>query len=111
MQRRHFLQTLALLSLTGPALAGHELDNRFGKYNGSYVGKAKVIIPDQDDKIIEKIRFDLEERHVNIDFKEGMVRARLDQIYTFGYKTEVMCHHPEKDERYILTTEAGFNQN
>jgi len=110
MDRRSFLAALAVVaSQVRPAVAGRELNNQMGRYDGTYVGKCKIIKPDTPDKIIDRIKFDLAERYANLYFEDRNVHARIDQIYSFGYKTEVMCHHVEVDERFIVTTEQAFN--
>ena len=114
MKRRQFLAAnAALIALTGlaaPAWAGHEVDNSLGRYDGSYVGDVRVSEPEKEDRVVKKVMVELQERYVTLQFKDEIVRARYDQIYTMGYKTEISTRHPKKDIRYVIIIEGGFDK-
>ena len=104
------LRLTALLSaalVVGPqaAWAGHEVDNTRGKLNGTYKCDMKVKAKDKEDAVFKDVKITLVERYVDIFVPgaEVAVHARIDQIYTFGFKSEVSSHDPEKGTRYICT--------
>ncbi|MFN8607713.1 MAG: hypothetical protein U0931_09285 [Vulcanimicrobiota bacterium] len=97
---------LALMAL--PAVAGRELNNRSGTYNGDYLAQSIAIRePDKDEVKKEKIKIALRERYVDIIWSdEKMDRCRVDFIYTTGYKTEITARAAEGDTRFFIVIEG-----
>jgi hypothetical protein len=102
------LLVLALMTL--PAIAGRELNNRSGTYNGDYIAKSIAIRePDKDEVLKEHIKIALRERYVDILWSdEKMDRCRVDFMYTTGYKTEITARAAEGDTRYFIVIEGSI---
>lgn len=102
------LLVLALMTL--PAIAGRELNNRSGTYNGDYIAMSIAIRePDKDEVKKEKIHIALRERYVDIVWsEEKMDRCRVDFIYTTGYKTEITARAAEGDTRYFIVIDGSI---
>lgn len=97
---------LALMSL--PALAGRELNNRSGNYNGDYVAASIAVRePDKDEVKKERVKISLRERYVDIIWSdEKMDRCRVDFIYTTGYKTEISARIADGETRYFIIVDG-----
>lgn len=96
--------------LVAPAFAGRELDNRSGMYNGNYrAANIKVRQPDQEDKEMKSVPIVLRERFVDIVTGEAQLeKARVDQIYTTGYKTEITAREIDGNKRYFIMIEGSI---
>ncbi|MBX3165848.1 MAG: hypothetical protein KF760_00495 [Candidatus Eremiobacteraeota bacterium] len=96
------LLVLALMTL--PAIAGRELNNRSGTYNGDYVAMSIAIRePDKEEVKKEKVNIALRERYVDILWSPDKAdRCRVDFIYTTGYKTEISARAAEGDTRFFI---------
>lgn len=99
---------LALLVL--PAVAGRELNNRSGTYNGDYVAESIAIRePDKEEVIKKTVNIAVRERYVDIIWsEEKMDHCRIDFMYTTGYKTEITARHAENDIRYFITLNGSI---
>jgi hypothetical protein len=88
-----------------PAVAGRELNNRSGTYNGDYIAETIAVREADKEEVIKKtVHIGLRERYVDIVWSEdNMDRCRVDFIYTTGYKTEITARHADKDIRYFIT--------
>lgn len=108
---RQWMRVLALGTLLAlPVWAGRELDNRFGMYNGDFKAKSvKVRQPDVEEKELSNIPFSLRERNLQLMIDvETIENARVDQIYTTGYKTEITARQVDGDKRYFLFIEGSI---
>jgi len=96
---------LLILLLAWPALAGRELDNRSGVYNGDYIADTIVIRePDKEEVVKKTVHIGIRERYVDIVWSpDKMDHCRIDSMYTTHYKTEITCHHTSADTRYFIT--------
>jgi len=96
------LLILALMAL--PAIAGRELNNRSGTYNGDYIAESIAIRePDKEEVKKEKVHITLRDRWLDIIWsEEKMDRCRVDFMYTTGYKTEITCRAAEGDTRFFI---------
>jgi hypothetical protein len=107
---RKCLLLLLSLMVVWPAVAGRELNNRSGQYNGDYKATVTIRQDEKEDEVVEKVTVMLRERYCDIVFSpDRMERARVDQIYTTGYKTEITCRHPEKDMRFFIVIAADIS--
>lgn len=111
---RRWFQTILLSSmLVLPALAGRELDNRFGKLDGDYRAETvKISEPDKEEKVVEDVSFTLTRREIVLAFpaEHGLhfQKARVDQIYDTGFKTEITARDADKDIRYLLRIKGSL---
>ena len=109
MNRRTAIKRLGALILTGSALgsqaawAGHQVDNSMGKINGTYKCDLKVKEKDKEDRLVKEIKITVLDRYVDVYLIEGEnpVHAHIDQIYTFGYKSEIMAHESDRGLRFV----------
>lgn len=100
-----FRMLLILALMTLPAIAGRELNNRSGTYNGEYVAQSIAIRePDKEEVKKENVNVYLHDRYIDIIWSpEKMDRCRVDFMYTTGYKTEITCRSAETETRYFIT--------
>jgi len=100
------LFVLALMTL--PAIAGRELNNRSGTYNGDYIAQSVTIRePDKEEVKKEKVNIALRERYVDILWSPDKAdRCRVDFIYTTGYKTEITARAAEGETRFFIVIEG-----
>jgi hypothetical protein len=100
------LLVLALMTL--PAVAGRELNNRSGTYNGDYKATSIAIRePDKEEVKKENVRVSLRERYIDIIWSdEKMDRCRVDFMYTTGYKTEITAQAAEGGTRFFIVIDG-----
>lgn len=98
----HILLLLVVLVL--PALAGREIDNRSGLYNGDYIAdEIEIREPDKEPVSKKKIHIGLRERKLTITWSDELMdNCRVDQIFTTGYKTEITASNIKNDIRYFV---------
>ena len=107
---RWFQTLILLVVLVLPAVAGREINNRAGVYNGDYIAASIAVREPEKEEVIKKnVNISLRERYVDIIWSdEKMDRCRVDMIYTTGYKTEITARHAENDNRYFITIEGSI---
>ena len=103
-----FRMLLFLALMTLPAVAGRELNNRSGTYNGEYKALSIMVRePDKEEVKKENVRVVLRERYVDIVWSdEKMDRCRVDFMYTTGYKTEITARAAEGETRYFIVIDG-----
>lgn len=106
---RKLLMAFIALLICWPAVAGRELNNRSGQYNGEWKASVTIRQDDKEDEVVDKVVVQLRERYCDIIFStDRMERARVDQIYTTGYKTEITARSAEKDLRFFIVIAADI---
>lgn len=106
-----WIQVLFLLAvLVLPAVAGREIDNRNGLYNGDYIADTiEIREPDKEPVIKKKVHIGLRERKLTIVWSDELMDVcRADSIYTTGYKTEITASNTKNDIRYFVTIEGSI---
>ena len=100
------LFVLALMTL--PAIAGRELNNRSGTYNGDYIAQSVAIRePDKEEVKKEKVNIALRERYVDILWSPDKAdHCRVDFMYTTGYKTEITARAAEDETRFFIVIDG-----
>jgi hypothetical protein len=103
-----FRMLLVLALMTLPAIAGRELNNRSGTYNGDYVALSVAIRePDKEEVKKEKVNIALRERYVDIIWSADKAdHCRVDFIYTTGYKTEITARAAEGETRFFIVLDG-----
>lgn len=100
MLTRSLLLALAVLGLlSSAALAGGEVYNEDGGYNGIY--RATVKNRTQG-TITENVEVEIEDKYVTVRFPAGSVQMRIDQIYDRKFQLEVTGRHRETGDLYII---------
>ena len=100
-----------MVVLVLPAVAGRELNNRSGTYNGDYIASTIAIREEDKDEVIKKtVHIGLRERYVDIVWSdEKMDRCRVDFMYTTGYKTEITAQNAKDEKiRYFITIDGSI---
>ncbi len=107
---RLFRMLFLLAVLVLPAVAGRELNNRGGTYNGDYIADTIAVRePDKEEVIKKTVHIGLREKWLDIVWSpDKMDRCRVDFIYTTGYKTEITCRHAESEIRYFVTINGSI---
>jgi hypothetical protein len=94
-----------------PAIAGRELDNRGGLYDGHYTAESvRVREDDKDDVTFERVPMVLEGRYVSLNLGDQLLaKARVDQMYDTGFKTEITATDTQKDVRYMIKLKGSMH--
>ncbi|HXE72343.1 MAG TPA: hypothetical protein VNO81_06750 [Candidatus Nitrosotenuis sp.] len=103
---RKLMTLLLLILLALPALAGEELDNSEGEWDGLYRGckvKNKT-----DGTVTEGLEVDVEGKWATIRYPSGPVETRIDIIYDWGYQTEITAHLKNGKDVYIIYVPRGL---
>jgi hypothetical protein len=101
---KRWAQTVLLATMMVlPAVAGRELDNRQGVFDGTYMAvTCQVRKPDVDETQLEKVPFVLRHREAVLELPDKLDKCRVEQIYDTGFNTEITCTSFESDTRYFL---------
>lgn len=95
---------LVLATLVLPALAGRDLSNRSGAYNGEYIAEVKILEEDKEDRIVKNVHIVLRERYVDLYFSDTQKDTGwLDQMYAVKGETQITAKDVNKEIRYFIT--------
>lgn len=102
---------LLLLLLASPCFAGRELDNRGGQYNRDTVGEVEVREPDKEPVKHPKVNLVLRERRLDIIFSpEKAAKARVEQIWATGTRTEITASDVNSNTRYFIKLDYNMDR-
>ena len=103
--------TFLSLSLATAAWAGHVVDNSMGRFDAVYKGDVRVTEPGKEPRTFKSVKFELQGRYMTIFLPDvDPVKARCDQIYTTGYKTEISGHQTESGRRFFITASGQIGE-
>lgn len=102
---KRWAQTVLLATMMVlPAVAGRELDNRHGIFDGTYMAvSCTVRQPDVEEKQLERVPFNLRAREALLELPGPKFdKCRVEQIYDTGFNTEITCTSFDTDVRYFI---------
>lgn len=94
---------LLLLALALPALAGMEVSNEEGKFDGIYPAKVENVTKKSP---AESLEVELEGRNCILRFPEGHKTLRIQNMYDRRYQLEVTARERESGEIWVVTIDT-----